>query len=274
MKDARRFCPATRRWSNSTPPGQDHQYPFSPSSKAITRRARSRTGRRCRWWCDAEQRGTIQPGDTLIEATSGNTGIALSPWPRRCAVTAWCSSCPSTCQRSGARAVMSLWRRTSYLRHRQAAWKARVTWPRKWPRQQGEGDPRISLPIRTIRSRTTKPPGRKSGATPTEKLPTSLAPVGTTGTIMGVSRFLKEKPEDTDRGLPADRGFADSRHPCNGPKPTCRASYDAKRVDRVLDVTPARRRGDDAGLAREEGIFAGISSGGAVHAALKLSRRN
>ncbi len=43
----------------------------------------------------AEERGEIRPGDTLIEATSGNTGIALR-WPRRCAATGWCWSCPST----------------------------------------------------------------------------------------------------------------------------------------------------------------------------------
>ena len=96
--------------------------------------------------------------------------------------------------------------------------------------------------------------------------------MGTTGTIMGVSRFLKEKnskiqivgvqPSEGSQ-IPGIRAW---------PKEYLPKIYDPKRVDRVLDVTQQQAEDMTRRLAREEGIFGGISSGGAVAAALRLSQ--
>jgi cysteine synthase B len=95
--------------------------------------------------------------------------------------------------------------------------------------------------------------------------------MGTTGTIMGVSRFLKEKNPDIriigvqpagDESIPGIRRW---------PKEYLPKIFDASRVDRNIDITPAEAETMTRRLAAEEGIFAGISSGGAIHAALKLS---
>ena len=99
-----------------------------------------------------------------------------------------------------------------------------------------------------------------------------VSAMGTTGTIMGVSRFLKEKnskiqiigvqPSEGSQ-IPGIRAW---------PKEYLPKIYDAKRVDRVMEVTQLEAEDMTRRLAREEGIFCGISSGGATHAVLKLSQ--
>src|SRR3990167_3107762 len=99
-----------------------------------------------------------------------------------------------------------------------------------------------------------------------------VSSMGTTGTIMSVSRFMKEKnPKIQIVGVQPSEG---SQIPGirAWPKEYLPKIYDATRVDRVLDVTQQQAEDMTRRLAREEGIFAGISSGGAVRSALKLSQ--
>jgi len=99
-----------------------------------------------------------------------------------------------------------------------------------------------------------------------------VSAMGTTGTIMGVSRFLKEKnPKIQIVGVQPSEG---SQIPGirAWPKAYLPKIYDAARVDRVMEVSQGEAEDMTRRLAREEGIFCGISSGGAVAAALKLSQ--
>ena len=115
-------------------------------------------------------------------------------------------------------------------------------------------------------------PGRRSGATPRARSRTSSPRMGTTGTIMGCSRFFKEKnpkiqiigcqPEEGSQ-IPGIRKWPEAYLP---------KIYDKARVDRLEYVSQADAEEMARRLAREEGIFAGISSGGAVAVALRISR--
>jgi cysteine synthase B len=99
-----------------------------------------------------------------------------------------------------------------------------------------------------------------------------VSSMGTTGTIMGTSTFLKEKRKSiqiigvqpTDNSsIPGIRKW---------PKEYLPAIFDARKVDRILEVSEAEAREMTRRLAKEEGIFAGMSSGGATTAALRLAR--
>ena len=99
-----------------------------------------------------------------------------------------------------------------------------------------------------------------------------VSSMGTTGTIMGTSSFLKEKnPEITIVGVQPD---GDSSIPGirKWPKAYLPKIFDASKVDRILEVSAAEARETARDLASEEGIFAGMSSGGATAAALKLAK--
>ena len=95
--------------------------------------------------------------------------------------------------------------------------------------------------------------------------------MGTTGTIMGCSRFLKEKNQEVQiigcqprrSQIPGIRKWPQAYLP---------KIYDGRRVDRVESVSQAEAEEMTRRLAREEGIFAGISSGGALHVALRVSK--
>ncbi len=99
-----------------------------------------------------------------------------------------------------------------------------------------------------------------------------VSAMGTTGTIMGVSRYLKEQnPAVRIVGVqPAEGSSIPGIR--RWPEAYLPKFYDPSRVDRILDVTQEEAEEMTRRLAREEGIFAGISSGGAVAAALRLSR--
>ena len=127
------------------------------------------------------------------------------------------------------------------------------------------------MPI--IRRPIIKPPARKSGRDTNGEITHFVSSMGTTGTIMGVSRYLKEKnpaiqivgvyPEEGSQ-IPGIRKWAKEYEP---------AIFDESRVDQILYVS--RSQADDMAvrLGHEEGIFCGISSGGAVQAALTLSNQ-
>lgn len=217
----------------------------------------------------AEARGEIRPGDTLIEATSGNTGIALA----------------MAAAMKGYRMVLIMPEHMSA--ERRAAMKAFGAEIVLVTRQQGMEGAR-DLADRMGREGRGKvlnqfanpdnPLAHYEGTGPEiwrdtqGKITHFVSSMGTTGTIMGVSRFMKEKnPAVEIVGVQPTEG---SQIPGirAWPKEYLPKIYDAKRVDRIMEVTQNEAEDMTRRLAREEGIFCGISSGGATHAALQLSR--
>jgi S-sulfo-L-cysteine synthase (O-acetyl-L-serine-dependent) len=216
----------------------------------------------------AERRGDIQPGATLIEATSGNTGIALAMaaammgyhmvliMPEHLSVER-----RQTMRAFGAEIVLTPKEGGMEL--------ARDTAERM--RDEGKGI------ILDQFANPDNPLSHYEGTGPeiwrdTEgKITHFVSSMGTTGTIMGCSRFFKEKnpaiqivgvqPEEGSQ-IPGIRKWPEAYLP---------KIYEPGRVDRLLYVSQAEAEELARRLAREEGIFAGISSGGALAAALKLS---
>ncbi|WP_220813145.1 cysteine synthase CysM [Pseudomonas paralcaligenes] len=214
----------------------------------------------------AELRGDIRPGDILIEATSGNTGIALamaaaikgyqmilimpdnSTDERKAAMTAYGAELILVDNMEVARDLALAM---------QAEGKGKVL------DQFANGD---------------NPEAHYRGTGPEIWQQTGggithfISSMGTTGTIMGTSRYLKEQnpaieiiglqPQDGS-AIPGIRRWPEEYLP---------SIYDASRVDRVLDITQAEAEEMMRRMAREEGIFCGVSSGGAVAAMLRLAR--
>lgn len=216
----------------------------------------------------AEQRGEIRPGDTLIEATSGNTGIALA---MVCAVKGYRMVLVMPDNMSGERkASMSAYGAELIL----VSGDEGMEGARDLADRMGrEGRGRVLNQFANNDNAdahylTTGPEiWRDTGGSVTH----FVSSMGTTGTIMGVSRYLKEQnPAVSIIGLQPDEG---SRIPGIRRWPTAYlpAIYDERRVDRVLDISQEDAERTMRALAREEGIFCGVSSGGSVHAALKLS---
>jgi len=217
----------------------------------------------------AEARGEIKPGDTLIEATSGNTGIALA---MAAAMKGYrmILVMPEN-QSLERRATMKAFGAELVLVTQQAGMEG----ARDLADQMGqEGKGRVLNQF----ANPDNPLAHYEGTGPeiwrdTEgKITHFVSSMGTTGTIMGVSRFLKEKnPKIQIVGVQPSPG---SQIPGirAWPKEYLPKIFDAKQVDRVLEVSQAEAEDMTRRLAREEGIFCGISSGGATVAALRLSQ--
>jgi cysteine synthase B len=217
----------------------------------------------------AEARGEIKPGDTLIEATSGNTGIALA---MAAAMKGYrmILVMPEN-QSLERRATMKAFGAELVLVTQQAGMEG----ARDLADQMGhDGQGRVLNQF----ANPDNPLAHYEGTGPeiwrdTEGGVTHfVSSMGTTGTIMGTSRFLKEQnPKIQIVGVQPSPG---SQIPGirAWPKEYLPKIYDAKRVDRVLEVSQAEAEDMTRRLAREEGIFCGISSGGATVAALRLSQ--
>ena len=127
--------------------------------------------------------------------------------------------------------------------------------------------------IPTIRWRTTAAPGPEIWRDTDGAITHFVSAMGTTGTIMGVSRYPQgEEPGDprsSARSRPKARRY---RASASGRRRTCRRSTTASRVDRIESVTQAEAEETTRRLAREEGIFCGISAGGACAVALRIAR--
>ena len=215
----------------------------------------------------AELRGDIHPGDTLIEATSGNTGIALamvaaikgyrmilimpdnSTAERKAAMTAY-----------GAELILvgGMEEARDLALAMQAEGKGKVL------------DQFANADNPVAHYRTTGPEiWRQTGGRVTH----FISSMGTTGTIMGTSRYLKEQnPAVQIIGLQPQDGSAIPGIRC-WPQEYLPSIFDANRVDQVLDISQAEAEDCMRRLAREEGIFCGVSSGGAVAAMLRLSQQ-
>ena len=218
----------------------------------------------------AEERGMIEPGDTLIEATSGNTGIALamaaaikgykmilimpdnSSAERKASMTAYGAELITVTKEEGMEGARDL------AHQMQEEGKGKVL------------DQFANLDNPEAHYRGTGPEiWQQTQGTVTH----FVSSMGTTGTIMGTSRFLKEQNSDVQIvGL----------QPCEGaqipgirrwPQEYLPKIFDASRVDQVIDINQQEAEDTMRALAREEGIFCGVSSGGAVAGALRLAEQ-
>jgi len=215
---------------------------------------------------EAESAGHIMPGDTLIEATSGNTGIALAmvaairgyrmrlimpdnlSVERRAAMKAYGAELDNGME--GARD----------LAHNMEA--------------RGEGK------ILNQFANSNNPLAHFSGTGPEIWRDTQgevthfVSAMGTTGTIMGTSKYLKaQNPDVQIVGLQPSEGsqIAGIRRWSKAYLPTI---YEPERVDQILDITQSEAEEMTRRLAAEEGIFCGASAGGAVVGALKVAEAN
>jgi cysteine synthase B len=218
----------------------------------------------------AEERGEIRPGDTLIEATSGNTGIALAMvaamkgykmvlvMPEHMSVE--------------RRAIMKAYGAETVLVSKEASMEGARDLADQME-QQGRGKvlDQFSNPDNPRAHYETTGPElwRDTDGTITH----FVSSMGTTGTIMGTSTFLKEKNSDIriigvqpkeGASIPGIRRWPEAYLPI---------IYDASIVDQIIDVSQEEAEETTRQLARQEGIFCGISSGGATAAALQLSRQ-
>lgn len=219
----------------------------------------------------AEKRGQIKPGDTLIEATSGNTGIALAmvaamrgykmilimpnnmSQERKDAMLAYGAELIEVTQAQGMEGARDL------ALKMQADGKGLVL------NQFGNPDNVEAHYLTT---------GPEIWAQTEGKITHFVSSMGTTGTIMGVSKFLKEKnPEIQIIGLQPSEGssIAGIRR---WPKEYLPTIFDASRVDRIMDIAQLDAEITMRQLAQKEGVSAGVSSGGAVWAALEIAKED
>jgi S-sulfo-L-cysteine synthase (O-acetyl-L-serine-dependent) len=217
----------------------------------------------------AEARRRIKPGDTLIEPTSGNTGIALA----------------MAAAIRGYRLVLIMPEHLSVERRQtMRAYGAQII----LTSQQGGMEAARDLAEKMVRSRKGimldqfanpdnplihyQSTGPEIWRDTEGRITHFVSSMGTTGTIMGCSRFFKEKnpriqiigcePAEGSQ-IPGIRKWPEAYTP---------KIYERSRVDRLETVSQADAEEMTRRLAREEGIFAGISSGGAMHVALRISR--
>lgn len=217
----------------------------------------------------AEERGDIAPGDTIVEATSGNTGIALAmaaairgyklklimpshmSAERKLAMSAYGAQLIEVTQEEGMEGARDL-----------------------ALQMQAEG----SAVVLDQFANPDNPRAHYNGTGPeiwrqTEGTVTHfVSSMGTTGTIMGCSHFLKEQNADIQiiglqpvegSSIPGIRRW---------PKAYLPRIFEAPRVDQVMEISQQESEDMMRRMAKEEGIFCGVSSGGSIAAALKISR--
>ena len=217
----------------------------------------------------AEERGDIRPGDTLIEATSGNTGIALA----------------MAAAIRGYRMVLIMPSHMSDERKQaMSAYGAELVEVSRAEGMEGARDLALQMQARGEGrvldqfGNPDNPRAHLEGTGPeiwrqTEGTITHfVSSMGTTGTIMGCSTYFKrQNPAIQIIGLQPVEG---SSIPGirRWPEAYLPGIYDAARVDRVLDISQQESEETMRRLAAEEGIFAGVSSGGAIAASLRISR--
>ena len=219
---------------------------------------------------EAEQRGEISPGDTLIEATSGNTGIALAmvaairgykmllvmpenlSQERKDAMTAYGADLILVSEEQGMEGARDL--------ANQMSADKKGTQLNQFSNQD---NPRAHLKT------TAKDIWQDTNGEITH----FVSAMGTTGTIMGVSKYLKKKNSaiqivgiqpDADSHISGIRRWPEEYLP---------RIFEASRVDTIMDVSQNSAEQTTRDLATQEGIFAGVSSGGAVACAIKLSKQ-
>ncbi|MBT8446839.1 MAG: cysteine synthase CysM [Gammaproteobacteria bacterium] len=217
----------------------------------------------------AEARGDIKPGDTLIEPTSGNTGIALA---MAAAIKGYrmVLIMPENMSME-RRAVMKAFGAELVLTSQTGSMEEAIDTARA---MEAAGEGRILDQF----SNPDNPLSHYEGTGPEiwrdtqGKVTHFVASMGTTGTIMGTSRYLKEKNPDIQIVGVQPRDGACIPGIRRWPEAYLPKIYDAARVDRIIDVNQDDAEAMTVALGQREGIFAGISSGGSIVAALELSR--
>jgi cysteine synthase B len=217
----------------------------------------------------AEARGEIKPGDTLIEATSGNTGIALA----------------MAAAMMGYKMILVMPEHLSIERRQcMAAYGAEIVLTPK----QGSMEMARDVADQMVRegrgimldqfSNPDNPIAHYEGTAPeiwrdTEgRITHFVSSMGTTGTIMGCSRYFKEvNPAIQIIGVQPEEG-AQIPGIRKWPPEYLPSICDFRQIDRMIYVGQADAEETTRRLAREEGIFSGVSSGGALWAALQLSK--
>lgn len=218
----------------------------------------------------AEARGEIKPGDTLIEATSGNTGIALA----------------MAAAIKGYRMVLVMAENMSVERRASMrAYGAEIILVTREASIEGARDLALQMQaegkgkVLDQFSNPDNPLAHYESTGPeiwrdtNQQITHFVSAMGTTGTIMGTSRYLKEvnseiqvvgvQPEE-GASIPGIRRW---------PKEYLPSIFEASRIDQTIDIGQHAAEVTTRRLAAEEGIFCGVSSGGAVAAALKLSEQ-
>ncbi|MCX7071691.1 MAG: cysteine synthase CysM [Gammaproteobacteria bacterium] len=217
----------------------------------------------------AEERGEIKPGDTLIEATSGNTGIALA----------------MAAAMRGFRMVLIMPAHLSVERRAvMKAFGAELILVSKEEGMEGARDLALQMEqdgkgkVLNQFGNPDNPRAHYEGTAPeiwaalNGSLTHFVATMGTTGTIMGCSRYLKEQnpavqvvgvQPDGESSIPGIRKWPEAYLP---------TIFDRRRVDRVVEVSTRQAEDTMRDLAKIEGVFCGPSSGGSVWTALQLCR--
>jgi cysteine synthase B len=218
----------------------------------------------------AEARGEIKPGDTLIEATSGNTGIALA---MAAAIRGYRMVLIMPENMSiERRQVMKAFGAEIILVSREASMEgARDLADQMQAEGKGKVLDQFSNPDNPLAHYETTGPEiwRDTYGTITH----FVSAMGTTGTIMGTSRYLKEQSQAVQIvGVQPQEG-ASIPGIRRWPKEYLPTIFEASRVDSIIDIGQEEAERVTRELASREGIFCGISSGGAVAAALQLARR-
>ncbi|WPC76493.1 cysteine synthase CysM [Vibrio porteresiae] len=216
----------------------------------------------------AEARGEIQQGDTIIEATSGNTGIALA---MAAAIKGYkmILIMPSNSTQERVDSMKAYGAELILVEGMEVARDLAL-------QMQAEGKGKVLDQFNNpdnpdAHFKTTGPEiWQQTEGTITH----FVSSMGTTGTIMGVSKYLKSQSEAVQIvGLqPAEGSSIPGIR--RWPAEYLPGIFDAARVDQVLDVEEADAKETARELARIEGISAGISSGGAVYAALQIAKQN
>jgi len=216
----------------------------------------------------AEARGEISPGDTLIEATSGNTGIALA---MAAAIRGYRLILIMPCHMSDERkqAMSAYGAELLEVTQEQGMEGARDLAMAMQARGEGRVLDQFANPDNPRAHLVGTGPEiwQQTGGSVTH----FVSSMGTTGTIMGCSAYLKQQNPDIQiiglqpvegSSIPGIRRWPEAYMP---------SIYDASRVDRVIDISQQESEHTMRELARKEGIFCGVSSGGSIAAALRLS---
>ena len=219
---------------------------------------------------EAEKRGEIHPGDTLIEATSGNTGIALA----------------MVAAIKGYKMILIMQENLSQERKdAMTAYGAELIIVTKELGMEGARDLANQMSsenkgLQLNQFSNQDNPSAHYGSTAREiwndtngEITHFVSSMGTTGTIMGVSRYLKEKnPKIQIIGIqPDDHSHIPGIR--RWPKDYLPTIFDSTRVDKIMDISQSSAEQTTRDLATREGIFSGVSAGGAVASAIELSKQ-
>lgn len=218
----------------------------------------------------AEARGEIKPGDRLIEATSGNTGIALA---MAAAIKGYKMTLIMPDNMSAERiASMKAYGAEIILTPAKQSMEGAIDLARA---MEARGEGRILDQF----ANPDNPRAHYEGTGPEiwrdtdGKVTHFVSSMGTTGTIMGTSRYLKEQNPQVQIVGVQPKGESKIPGIRRWPQEYLPKIYDASRVDRIIEVEQLDAENTTRSLAAVEGIFAGVSSGGAVFAALRLAEQ-